>query len=226
MDRTQPCGGCNRSSNLRGGVFNFFQFQGKLYICLNLKTFMGVIFSYAILPLLIFFARVADVSLGTIRIIFVSKGFKFLSLIVGFFEVLIWLLAINQIWSDFSNPWLIVAYATGFAVGNYVGIRLDEKISIGNSMIRIIIRKNSRKLIKELKKNGYPMTIINGQSGDQETDVKMILSVVKRKELKKIFKLIKKVNSKAFFTVEDIRSVRKNHYEVVAQKHGPGRISK
>jgi len=187
---------------------------------------MGVIFSYAILPLLIFFARVADVSLGTIRIIFVSKGFKFLSLIVGFFEVLIWLLAINQIWSDFSNPWLIVAYATGFAVGNYVGIRLDEKISIGNSMIRIIIRKNSRKLIKELKKNGYPMTIINGQSGDQETDVKMILSVVKRKELKKIFKLIKKVNSKAFFTVEDIRSVRKNHYEVVAQKHGPGRISK
>jgi uncharacterized protein YebE (UPF0316 family) len=191
-----------------------------------INTFMGAIFSYALLPLLIFFARVADVSLGTIRIIFVSKGFKFLSLIVGFFEVLIWLLAINQIWSDFSNPWLILAYATGFAAGNYVGILLDEKISIGNSMIRIIIRKNSKKLINELKNKGYHMTIIDGQSGDQETDVKMILAVVKRKELKKIFKIIKEINSKAFFTVEDIRSVRKNHYEVVGPKHGPGRISK
>ncbi len=187
---------------------------------------MEEVFSYAILPLLIFFARVADVSLGTIRIIFISKGFKFLSLFVGFFEVLIWLLAINQIWSDFSNPWLVLAYACGFAAGNYVGICLDEKISIGNVLIRIIIRKNSKKLISHLKKNGYHITIINGQSGDQETDVKMILAVVKRKELKKIFKIIKEINKKAFFTVEDIRSVRKNHYEVVGDKRGPGKISK
>ncbi len=187
---------------------------------------MGAIFSYAVLPLLIFFARIADVSLGTIRIIFISKGFKLLSLIVGFFEVLIWLLAINQIWSDFSNPWLVLAYAAGFAAGNYVGILLDEKISIGNSMIRIIIRKNSRKLIRELKKNGYQLTIIDGQSADQETDVKMILAVVKRKELKNIFKILKEVNPKAFFTIEDIRSVRKNHYELLRPKRTPGRLSK
>jgi len=89
---------------------------------------MGAIFSYVVLPLLIFFARIADVSLGTIRIIFISKGFKLLSFIVGFFEVLIWLLAINQIWSDFSNPLLLLAYEAGFATGNYVGIYLDEKI--------------------------------------------------------------------------------------------------
>lgn len=187
---------------------------------------MEGVFSYAILPLLIFFARVADVSLGTIRIIFVSKGFKFLSLFVGFFEVLIWLLAINQIWSDFSNPWLIVAYATGFAVGNYVGILLDERISIGNALIRIIIRKNSKKLINELKKNNYSLTIIDGESGDKESDVKMILSVVKRKELKKIFKIMKEVNPKAFFTVEDVRSVRKNHYKLVTPKQVPRRLSK
>lgn len=187
---------------------------------------MGAIFSYAILPLLIFFARVADVSLGTIRIIFVSKGFKFLSLVVGFFEVLIWLLAINQIWSNFSNPWLVLAYATGFATGNYVGILLDEKISIGTSMIRIIIRKNSKKLISELKKSGYAITIIDGKSGDNESDVKMILAVVKRKELKKIFKIIKAVNSKAFFTIEDIRSVRKNEYSIIRKKSGSMRKAK
>ena len=187
---------------------------------------MEVIFSYAVLPILIFFARIVDVSLGTVRIIFVSKGFKLLSLVLGFFEVLVWLLAINQIWANITNIWLYLAYAGGFATGTYVGIWLDEKISIGNAMVRIIIRKNSRKLISRLKKNNHKMTIINGQSGEEEKDVKMILLVVKRKELKSIFKLIREVNPKAFFTIEDIRNVRDNHYMVVAPKRGIGKIFK
>ena len=170
--------------------------------------------AYILLPILIFLARVIDVSLGTIRIIFISKGFKFLSPLVGFFEVIIWLLAINQILSDFSNIWLCIAYAAGFAAGNFVGILLEEKISIGHSLIRIVIRKNSRELINELKKNNYHMTIINARSGDDETNVKMIFSVVKRKELKKIFRIIKKVSPKTFFTVEDVRSMRKEGYVI------------
>jgi len=187
---------------------------------------MGAIFSYVVLPLLIFFARIADVSLGTIRIIFISKGFKLLSFIVGFFEVLIWLLAINQIWSDFSNPWLLLAYAAGFATGNYVGIYLDEKISIGNSMIRIIVIKNSKKLVNELKKNGYQLTVIDGHSADQNTEVKMILVVVKRKELKNVLKILKKINPNSFFTIEDIRNVRKNRNELLKEKRNSRRLFK
>jgi uncharacterized protein YebE (UPF0316 family) len=103
---------------------------------------MELVFAYVLLPLLIFLARVLDVSLGTVRIIFISKGYKFLSLFIGFFEVLIWLTAINQIWSNLSNVWLYLAYAGGFATGNWIGIWLDEKISLGHAMVRIIIRKN------------------------------------------------------------------------------------
>lgn len=187
---------------------------------------MGAIFSYVVLPLLIFFARIADVSLGTIRIIFISKGFKVLAFLVGFFEVLIWLLAINQIWSDFSNPLLLLAYAAGFATGNYVGIYLDEKISIGNSMIRIIVIKNSKKLVNELKKNGYQLTVIDGHSADQNIDVKMILVVVKRKELKNVLKILKKINPNSFFTIEDIRNVRKNRNELLKEKRSPRRLFK
>jgi len=83
------------------------------------------------LPLLIFFARVCDVSLGTIRIIFISKGIKYLAPIVGFFEILIWLLAISQIMQNLTNPYYYIFYAGGFATGNLVGIILDEKLSIG-----------------------------------------------------------------------------------------------
>lgn len=184
---------------------------------------MEPIFNYLILPLLIFLSRVVDVSLGTIRIIFVSKGFKFLSLVIGFFEVLIWLVAINQIWGNLTNIWLYLAYAAGFATGNYVGIWLDEKISLGNVMIRIIIRKNSKKLINELKKNNYQMTILEGKSASEEKGVHVIFSVIKRKELKKVFNIIRKVNPKAFYTVEDIRSTRKNEYMVIGKGNIPNK---
>lgn len=181
---------------------------------------MVSLFIYLFLPLFIFLARVVDVSLGTIRIIFISKGFKLLSFVIGFFEVLIWLVAINQIWANLSNFWLYIAYAGGFATGNYVGIWLDEKISLGHAMVRIIIRKNSKKLINELKRNNYQITILNGQSGNEEKDVKVIFSVIKRKELKNLFKIIKEINPKAFYTIEDIRSTRKNEYLVIGQKNG------
>jgi uncharacterized protein YebE (UPF0316 family) len=181
---------------------------------------MEMIYSWVLLPLLIFFARVADVSLGTIRIIFISKGFKFLSFITGFVEVLIWLAAINQLWANLSNVWLSLAYAAGFATGNYVGIVLEEKISLGYVMVRIIIRKNSEKLIQELKKNNYPLTILDGKSSIEKGNVKMIFSVIPRKELQKIFSTIRKINPKAFYTVEDVKSTRKNEYLITNKRNG------
>lgn len=179
---------------------------------------MDFAFSYIILPLLIFFARVVDVSLGTIRIIFVSKGFKILAAVIGFVEVLIWIVAINQIWANLSNYWLYFAFAAGFSTGSYVGVWLEDKLSFGNVMLRIIIRKNADKLVRELRKNGYEMTIIKGLSGDGKDKVHMVFSVVKRKRLKEIFKIVKKNNPKAFFTVEDIRNTRRNEYHVIDHK--------
>ena len=179
---------------------------------------MEIAYTFILLPLLIFLARIADVSLGTIRIIFISKGFKKLSLIVGFFEVIIWLVAINQIWSNLNNIWLYLAYAGGFAMGNYVGIWLDEKISLGHVMIRIIVSKKSKELIKELKVNNYKLTIVDCKSSEEISGVKMVFSVIKRKELKNIFKIIKRINPKAFYTVEDIRNVRDNDFAVFTKK--------
>lgn len=187
---------------------------------------MAIEINYIILPILIFLARIIDVSLGTIRIIFISKGFKILSALVGFFEVIVWLLAINQILSDFTNIWIMVAYAAGFATGNYIGIILEEKISIGNVLLRIIIKEDPRKLVHELRKNNYHATIMDGKSGYEKTNVKIIFSVISRKKLKKVLKLIKNTNPNAFFTIEDIRNARrdstniyKENKKVAIRKH-------
>jgi uncharacterized protein YebE (UPF0316 family) len=184
---------------------------------------MELVLNYILLPIVIFLARIVDVSLGTIRIIFISKGYKILSLLIGFFEVLIWLVAINQIWSDFTNIWLYLAYAGGFATGTFVGIWLDEKISLGSAMVRIIIKENPDKLIKELTKNNYRATILKGRSGYENSEVSVIFSVIKRKDLKNIFQIINKIDSDAFYTVEDIRSAKKNELLILEKKTGLGK---
>lgn len=169
--------------------------------------------NYIILPLLICLARVADVSIGTVRLIFVSKGFKVLSPLLGFFEVLIYIITMTQIMADMSNIWLYVAYATGFAIGNYLGICLEEKLSIGKVMIRVITQKNSKKLLKILKEK-YNLTILDAKG--KRGKVKVIFSVVKKKELKNIIKIINETNPKAFYSVEDVRYAQDN--EILQQE--------
>lgn len=163
------------------------------------------IYSWIIIPLLIFFARVCDVSLGTIRIIFISKGIKFLAPLVGFFEILIWLLAIGQIMQNLTNIYYYIFYAAGFATGNFVGIILDEKLSIGTVIIRIITKKDASELIKALKNNKINLTILNAEGPNGK--VKVIFTVVNRQNISKIINIVKIHNPKSFYSIEDIRYV-------------------
>ena len=93
--------------------------------------FGSEIFTFIILPILIFIARVCDVSIGTMRIIFISRGAKILAPLLGFFEILIWLVAIGKVMQNLDNIACYVAYAGGFATGNFVGIRIEEKLAMG-----------------------------------------------------------------------------------------------
>ena len=87
-------------------------------------------FAWVVLPLLIFFARICDVTLGTIRVIFISKGFKYIAPCIGFFEVIIWLLAIGQVMNNITNVASYIAYGAGFATGTFVGMAIEEKLSL------------------------------------------------------------------------------------------------
>jgi uncharacterized protein YebE (UPF0316 family) len=163
------------------------------------------IYSWIILPLLIFLARVCDVSLGTIRIIFISKGIKILAPLVGFFEILIWLLAIGQIMQNLTNIYYYIFYAAGFATGNFVGILLDEKLSIGTVGIRIITRKDASELIQALKNTRINLTVLDAEGPNGK--VKVVIIVINRQNISKIIEIVKKYNPKSFYSIEDIRYV-------------------
>jgi uncharacterized protein YebE (UPF0316 family) len=163
------------------------------------------VFKWVILPLLIFLARLIDVSLGTLRIIFVAHGLKYIAPLVGFLEINIWLLAIGQIMQNLNNLSCSLAYAGGFALGAYVGMILEEKLSIGMVMIRVIIKHDATELIKSLQEAEYGITIHDAEG--VKGPVKIIFAVIRRDDLQDILDRIHKVHPHAFYSVEDIRSV-------------------
>ena len=161
--------------------------------------------SWIILPFLIFCARVADVSLGTIRLIFISKGFKHIAPIIGFFEIIIWLFAISQIMQNLNDWPTMIAYAAGFAFGTFAGMALEEKLSFGEVLVRIITKHNVPEMVLKLKSEGYRITSVNAEG--EKGEVKVILIITQRKTALKAIKIIKEINSDAFYTIEDIKSV-------------------
>ncbi|KAA3620079.1 MAG: DUF2179 domain-containing protein [Calditrichaeota bacterium] len=163
----------------------------------------SALFNWVLLPLAIYFARVADVSLGTMRIITLSRGLKRIAPILGFVEMLIWLLAIRQIFNNLNNPACFFAYAAGFASGIYTGMWIEERVAIGLRVVRIITRFDAGNLIKALMESGFGVTTIDGQGSTGS--VKIIYTVVQRKDVATVTAMSKKYNPKSFYSIEDVK---------------------
>ncbi len=162
------------------------------------------------MPLLIFFSRILDQSIGTMRLIFVSKGFRHIGPILGFFEVIIWLLAITQVLKHLYNPMCYIAYGAGFAMGNYVGIRLEERISIGNVLIRIVPKMDTSELIAHLRDEGFGVTSVDAEGA--KGPVKIVFTIIKRKSAARVIDVINRYNPNAFFTIEEIKAVKDGYF--------------
>jgi len=170
----------------------------------------SVWFLYAILPILIFCTRIVDVTLDTLRVVYISRVNKVIAPILGFFAVMVWLVAITQIMQHLDNFICYIAYAGGFATGNYVGLILEEKLAIGHQVIRVITIKDSSPLIEDLRNNGYGVTTVlaEGKNGQ----VHIIFLIVKRSNIPDVISRITLFNPKAFYTIEDVRSLNIKHH--------------
>jgi len=169
-------------------------------------------FQWVVLPILIILARICDVTLGTMRIVFLSRGRRSIAPILGFIEVLIWLLAISQIMRNLSNPITYLAYATGFASGNYIGLWLEEKLAIGMVAVRVFLKKDSELLVQKLQDAGFGVTRLSGMGTQGAVDI--IYTLIQRRSLSQVIDLIHQVNPKTFFAVEEIRSASQGVFPV------------
>jgi uncharacterized protein YebE (UPF0316 family) len=157
------------------------------------------------LALLIFLARVTDVSLGTFRTIVIFRGYKLLASLIGFIEIIIWLIAAGQVFKHLDQWHLAFAYSAGFAMGIYVGMWIESRFAIGNELIRCI-SFNRDILAEKIRNEGFTVVSVDGDMGEDK-QVEVLFIVEKRRNIPKLIYLINKLDKNAVYTVSDLKSV-------------------
>lgn len=162
--------------------------------------------TWVLMPLLILIARVADQTIGTLRVVFVAKGFKYLAPAVGFVESIIWLVAVSQILQHATNWVAFVAYGLGFTIGSFIGITIEEKISIGRVIVRVVSNHQSGKLIEAMREKHFGLTVVDAHGS--HGPVKLIFSVIERKHLGEFVTLVNRWNPNAFYSIEEVKAAK------------------
>ncbi len=154
-------------------------------------------------PVFIFFARILDVSLGTLRIVFVSRGLRTTATIVGFVEILIWITVVAQVFQNLDNWVNYVAFAGGFAAGTFVGMTIEHKLKMGVQICRIISQHDTSVFIQQLASNDFRVTAMDAEGTQGE--VKILFIIVRRKRIQELTRLIYEFDPKAIYSIEDVK---------------------
>ncbi len=161
-------------------------------------------FTYVALPFLIAVSRVVDVTIGTMRIVFVARGNKILAPILGFFEVFVWIMAIGQVMAHANNLVCYLAYAGGFALGNYLGLVIEARLAVGMQVVRIITSQYGAELVQTFSAHGFGATLVEARGA--KGSVNLLYSVVSRRRLPQLISLVRSVDPNIFYSVEDVRT--------------------
>lgn len=166
--------------------------------------FTEAIYAYVVLPLLIFLARIGEVSVNTVRIIYMLGGRRNTATLLGFFEAFIWLMAMRQIFEHLDNWACYVAYPGGFAAGIFVGMIIEEKIAYGKVIVRIITRKEITALILFLNNQDFRYTCVRAEGPDGLEN--LVFAVLKREQLDDLIEALKLILPTAFYTIESVKA--------------------
>lgn len=156
-----------------------------------------------LLPLAIFLAEMMVVTLGTLRVVAISRGSKVLAAMLGLVEISIWLFAIGQIMQNLNNPLCYLAFAAGFTLGNYLGLWIEEKLALGHLIVRVITRRDAIPLLSMLRAGNHGVTHFDGHGATGP--VHLIFTVIARKMLPDVIRIIKEFDPKAFYSIDGVQ---------------------
>ncbi len=160
--------------------------------------------------LMIFALRVVDMALDTIRVLFVVRGKKLIVWILGFFQSLVFVVAISSVLTQLDNILNVIGYATGFATGNLVGMLIEQRLAIGHILVTIISSNRGAFIAERLRASGYAVTEIAGRGRDG-TVFELHASVL-RKDVSNVETIVLEADPQAFITAEDVRPVRRGFW--------------
>ena len=163
-----------------------------------------------IFPLVIFVMRVTDISLDTLRVLFVVRGRRLNAWILGFFQSAIWVVAVTSVLSNLDNFFNIIGYAAGFASGNVVGMWIEERLAVGHGNLRIISSHLGNAIAEAIRKAGYAATEMSGRGKDGTVSV--ITCSVRRRDIDRVRREVIGIDPEAFITVEEVRPLHRGFW--------------
>ncbi|HOA35574.1 MAG TPA: DUF2179 domain-containing protein [Bacillota bacterium] len=166
--------------------------------------------------LIIFICRVVDVSLGTVRIIYLTRGQSKLAAVIGFVEMIIYIIALGTVMGNLDHPLNVVFYALGFSVGSYVGSRIEEMIAVGHVNVQIITMQIYNGLEEALRQAGFGVTSVD--CSGKEGPHRILYVMLKRRDLPSFMKKIKKLDKDAFISIMDTRKIVGGYFNQVKAK--------
>ncbi|MDX1600075.1 MAG: DUF5698 domain-containing protein [Anaerolineales bacterium] len=158
----------------------------------------------------IFILRVSDMSLDTLRVLYVMRGRRPLTWVLGFFQSILWVIAITSVLSTLGNLWNLFAYAAGFATGNVVGMMIEEQLAIGHGHMRIMSSRRGSAIAEELRSSGYAATELSGRGKDGMVTV--INCSVRRRDVQKLRRQVQEIDPNAFITIQEIRPLNRGFW--------------
>ncbi len=174
------------------------------------------VFSFLLSPsawlaaLLIFVLRITDMSLDTLRMLFVVRGRKRIAWVLGFCQSAVFVIAITRVLSDLGNPLMVLGYAAGFATGNVVGMWVEERLAIGHIQLQIVSRRHGTAVAKALRQRGYGVTEISARGRDGS--VRLLSASILRKDFADARRIVWQTDEEAFITSEGVRPIRRGFW--------------
>jgi uncharacterized protein YebE (UPF0316 family) len=151
---------------------------------------------------LIFIARIADVSMGTLRTVWIVQGRRWTVLCMGFVEILIWIFAVSAVVDNLDKPVYAVVYAAGFATGNFVGVTIEKRLAQGEQVVRIFSRQG-REIATRLREKGYGVTVFRGEG--HEGDVDMCFIETLRKKTNGVIAMARAIDATCYLVIDDVQ---------------------
>lgn len=166
--------------------------------------------SPVLLPVGIFLLRVCDMSVDTLRVLFVIRGQRKLAWGLGFVQSLLWIVAISFVLRNLDNPWNVIGYAGGFATGNVVGMYIEERLAIGHGHMRIMSPRRGSAIASAIRQSGYAATELSGRGKDGT--VAVINCSVRRRDIGRVRDMVKEIDPDAFITVQEVRPLHRGFW--------------
>ncbi len=176
----------------------------------------GDIMELLVLCLKIFFVRILDVSLGTLRTVITVKGKILYASIVGFVEVFVWFIIVKEaLNTDETSLWIAISYSLGFATGTYIGGILSKKFISGNLSVQVITNKAYPKMIEQLRKEGFGVTVIDVEGKDNTLEKYMLFIEINNKSFSHLHHIIKQCDKNAFIVVNETKYVQNGFIDII-----------